>query len=62
MIFWRAFCLSRARRSLNAADRWLQPGGGVTMQRFCEWRVDRLINAADRWLRRSEQARTVVHP
>jgi hypothetical protein len=58
MIFWRAFCLSRARRSLDAADRWMLPEGG----RFCQWRADRLMNAAHRWLRRSEQARSLARP
>jgi hypothetical protein len=54
MIFWRAFCLSRARRSLNAADRWMLPEG----RRFYQWRAARLMNAANRWLLRSKQART----
>ncbi len=60
MILLRAFCQWRARRLLKAAERWLKPEGGLTMQRFCQWRAERLMNAADLWLRRSEQARTVA--
>jgi hypothetical protein len=56
----RAFCQWRARRLMNAAEHWLAPEGGMTMQRFCLWRAQRLLNAAERWLLWSQQTRTLA--
>jgi hypothetical protein len=60
MPLMRAFCQWQARRLLNAAQHWLAPEGGMTMQRFGQWRAQRLLNAVDRWLLRSQQTRTLA--